>query len=98
MAENYVNRLEFDSLKDEVKEIKASMKANSTLLQDIDKKVDIIAEKVTNANTVEELKIKPLKEEVDKQDKKIEKLEANQLWLWRTTIAAIIGIILNAIF
>ena len=66
MAENYVKREEFEALKKEVKEIKDSMAKNAELLQDIDKKVDIIAEKISSSNEIEELKIKPIKDKVIK--------------------------------
>lgn len=98
MAENYVKREEFDALKKEVKEIKDGMTQNAKLLQDIDKKVDIIAEKISSANEIEELKIKPINENIDKLEKKIEKVEGNQTWLWRTIATTIIGIVIKVIF
>lgn len=98
MAESYVNRVEFDALKDEVKEIKKAMEINESLLQSIDKKVDIIAEKIQSANQIEELKIKPLNDGIKAVETRIEKVEGNQTWLWRTVATVIIGIVLQFIF
>ena len=72
--ENYVDRKEFDALKEEVKEIKLEMVKNADLLQQIDKKIDIINEKILSTKQMEELKITPLKEKIDK-------LEGNNTWL-----------------
>lgn len=91
MAENYVNRIEFDALKNEVKEIKEGMKANATVLREIDKKVDIITSEIANANKIEELKIRPIHE-------RLKKVEDNQTWIWRTLAVTIIGLIVNYIF
>lgn len=38
-----------------------------------------------------------IKDRMDKQDKRIDKLEDNQTWLWRTTIGSIIGAIITFI-
>lgn len=98
MAENYVNRIEFDALKNEVDEIKASMKDNKQLLQKIDKQIDIILTKLENSNNIEDLKVKTINENIDKLEKKIEKVEGNQIWLWRTIATTIIGIVIKVIF
>lgn len=98
MAENYVNRIEFDALKNEVDEVKASMKDNKQLLQKIDKQIDVILTKLENTNSIEELKIKTVNDNVSKLEKQIEKVESNQTWLWRAIIGAVVGIILNFVF
>lgn len=89
--ESYVERKEFESLKEEVKEIKTEMTKNADLLQNIDKKIDIINEKILNTKQMEELKLNPLKE-------KIEKIESNNSWLWRTITATIIGLAIEVLF
>lgn len=89
--ENYVDRKEFETLKEEVKEIKLEMTKNADLLQNIDKKIDIINEKILNTKQMEELKLNPLKE-------KIEKIENNNSWLWRTITATIIGLAIEVLF
>lgn len=89
--ESYVDRKEFEALKEEVKEIKLEMTKNADLLQSIDKKIDIINEKILNTKQMEELKLNPLKE-------KIEKIESNNSWLWRTITATIIGLAIEVLF
>lgn len=91
MAESYVSRKEFESLKKEVDEIKKTMSINAEILQKIDKKVDIIDEKISNANEREELKIGPINE-------RIKKVEDNQTWLWRAVGTVLIGIIIKLAF
>lgn len=91
MAENSVSRREFESLKKEVFDLKNSISNNANLLQKIDKKVDIIDERILNANQIEELKIKPISE-------RLKKVEDNQSWIWRTIGATLIGIAIKVIF
>ena len=54
MAEEYVNRSEFNSLKEEVQELKAEMSENKTLLTTIDKKIDVITERISNGDKIDE--------------------------------------------
>ena len=89
--ENYVDRKEFDALKEEVKEIKLEMVKNADLLQQIDKKIDVINEKILSTKQMEELKLTPLKEKIDK-------LEGNNTWLWRTAIGGILGLAIKILF
>lgn len=89
--ESYVDRKEFEALKDEVKEIKIEMNKNADLLHSIDKKIDVISGNILNSTQVEELKINPLKE-------KIQKIESSNTWLWRTIAGAIITIVVKIIF
>ena len=89
--ENFVDRKEFEQLKDEVKEIKIEMTKNATLLQSIDKKIDLIDQKMLNTKEMEELKLNPLKE-------KIEKIENNNNWLWKTVIGGILGLAIKILF
>ena len=84
MTESYVNRVEFDALKEEVKEIKKGMKDTEKLLQEIDKKVSAIVAELSNANKIEELKIQPIHE-------RLKKVEDNQSWLWRLVVGAVIA-------
>lgn len=98
MAENYVGRTEFDNLKKEVDEIKLTMKGNAELLQNIDKQVGVILTKLENADSVENLKLKPINDKTSDLEKKIEKVEGNQTWLWRAIATTVIGIIIKVIF
>lgn len=69
MAEEFVGRTEFDSLKEEVKEIKKDMAENQKLLQAIDKKLDVIGEKISNSEKVDNLRIEQVEEKVKKNAK-----------------------------
>lgn len=89
--ENYVNRVEFEALKDEVREIKEEMSVNSRLLQTIDKKIDVINEKIITSDKIEDLKYAPI-------EKRVKKLEDGSEWLKRTLGATIIGIVIKIIF
>lgn len=89
--ENYVNRVEFDALKDEVREIKEEMSINSRLLQTIDKKIDVINEKIITNDKIDDLKYAPI-------EKRVKKLEDGSEWLKRTLGATIIGIVIKIIF
>lgn len=86
----FVNREEFTALKEEVKEIKQDMVESNKILQEIDKKIDVISEKIINSETVSSLKIEPL-------EKRVEKIEDSQLWLRRAVIGGIFAIISEAI-
>jgi predicted nucleic acid-binding Zn-ribbon protein len=90
MNEEFVTKKEFDNLKEEVKEIKQEMVENQKLLQNIDKKLDVINSKVTTSETIEDLKIAPLK-------KRVENLEQNQDWIRKAVISSIISIVVGAV-
>ena len=89
--ETYVDRKEFELLKEEVKEIKTEMTKNATLLYNIDKKLDVINEKILSTTQMEELKLKPLTD-------KVEKVESNQSWLWKSVIGTILGLAIKILF
>ena len=90
MAEEFVGRKEFDSLKEEVNEIKKDLVESQKLLQVIDKKLDVINEKIISSDKIDELKIAPIKERIDK-------LEDSQTWLRRAVFGSVIVIIFEAI-
>lgn len=91
MSENFVKKEEFEALKEEVKEIKQDMIESGKLLQAIDKKIDVISEKLVNNDKVNELKLEPM-------EKRIAQLEDNQKWLVRTVILEVVGIVCAFIF
>ena len=91
MAEEYVNRSEFNSLKEEVQELKAEMSENKTLLTTIDKKIDVITERISNGDKIDELKLKPI-------TRRLDELEDNQKWTARTLAGTIIGIVIKILF
>lgn len=91
MAEEYINRAEFDALKDEVDNIKKEMAESTKMLQAIDKKIDIINEKIITADKIDDLKFSPM-------EKRVKKLEDDQSWLWKTIIATMISLGIKILF
>lgn len=91
MVEEYVSRQEFNILKKDVQDLKEIREKDSQLLISIDKKVDIISERLSSADKTDELKLQPLTE-------RVKKLEENHSWLSKTLGATIIGIIIKLIF
>lgn len=90
MDNDYVGRIEFNQLKEEVNDIKKEMAESQKLLHEIDKKIDVITLKVSTNDKTEDLKIGPL-------EKRVNTLEDNQKWLRRTVIGAILSIVGEAI-
>ena len=90
MSEEFVSRNEFNNLKNEVQEIKEEVTEYRSLLQQIDKKIDVIGEKIANGEKIDELKIQPI-------EKRIQKLEDNQGWLWKLCASIIITGIIGAV-
>ncbi len=88
--DNFVNKTEFDNLKEEVNEIKREMAESSKLLTAIDKKIDIINEKLVNSDKIDTLKYDPL-------EKRVKAIEDKNTWLTRTIGATIIGIVIKLI-
>lgn len=82
MANEFVSREEFDSLKQEVEEIKGQL----SLLIKIDKKTDIIFEKLENLEKISDMKNEPLKKDIDKNTEDIKELKENAQWTWRTLV------------
>lgn len=101
MPENYVKKEEFEEFKKEFNALKDDRKKDVQLLIAIDKKVDVIFEKITNSSNSEELKIKVIEEKEDLKlqpiKEKIAKIEKHQIWLWETVIGTIIGVIIKFI-
>ncbi len=91
MTNEVVSRKEFENLEKKVSELEDTMIKNSSLLNQIDKKVDGILIKLEDGNTIDNLKLQPL-------IARVTKVEENQAWLWRTSGAAIIGIVIKLIF
>lgn len=88
--EEFVTKTEFNNLKEEVKSIKQDLDDSQKLLIEIDKKIDVISEKIISNNKIEDLKLTPL-------EKRVTKLEDSQLWLRRTIAGSIIAIVFEAI-
>lgn len=90
LEKEYVDRIEFNQLKEEVNEIKRDMAESQKLLTVIDKKIDVINEKIVTGDKIEELKFMPL-------EKRINELEDTIKWLRRTVVGATIGLIFEGI-
>lgn len=86
----FVKIEEFTALKEEVKEIKQDMLESNKILQNIDKKIDVINEKIASSGTITTLRIEPL-------EGRVTKLEDSQLWLRRAIIGGVFAIISEAI-
>lgn len=83
MEQNLVTREEFEKLERKVDRIESAQAENVKMLQTIDKKVDVITEKIMSANQIEDLKLNPI-------EKRVTELEDNKKWVWRTIIGALI--------
>lgn len=111
--EEFVSREEFESLKREVHELKTEVKSefsrSNEFLQKIDKKIDVIFERMDNAAKISNLenekiesnvlsKMEPVKKDIQKNAEEIKDIKDNNKWLWRTIGATIIGIAIKVIF
>lgn len=90
MSEEFVSRKEFEQLEDKVNKIEQEMAESSKLLQMIDKKLDVINEKIVTADKIDDLKLTPL-------EKRVSTLEDTQKWLRRTIFGGIITLVIGAI-
>ena len=93
MDKDYVSQLEFTNLSERVEKLESQNEKNEDLLLEIDKKVDIIFEKIVNADKAEELKLKNIDLKLNPIEDRVGKLENNQEWLWRSIIVTAIGLI-----
>lgn len=93
MDKDYVSQLEFKNLSERVEKLESQNEKNEDLLLEIDKKVDIIFEKIVNADKAEELKLKNIDLKLNPIEDRVGKLENNQEWLWRSIIVTAIGLI-----
>lgn len=94
----FVGREEFENLKTEVAEIKEDLSKSSELLINIDKKTDIIFEKLDNFDKVSTMQIEPLKKDISKNTEDIKEIKSNNQWLWRTSLGIILSIVIKIIF
>ena len=88
--EDYVKRSEFDNLKNQVERLEGEMDESSKLLQAIDKKIDVISEKIVTADKIDTLKLTPLERRVDT-------IEDGQKWMRRTILSELVGIVIAAV-
>ena len=109
MAEEYVSRNEFNGLKAEVQDLKVEMQENKGILTQIDKKLDVITERIENTTKVSDLqnenietritsKLEPLNKDILKNEKDIAEIKENNKWLWRALGVTVIGIVIKVFF
>lgn len=91
MEKEYITRSEFIALKEEVAELKDNMNEIQKLFQAIDKKIDVIAEKINSGENVTDLKIQPI-------EKRVFDLEESHKWVTRAIIGEVIAIVCAFIF
>lgn len=89
--EEFVSKKEFENLEKKVNKIEEELNKSSVLLTEIDKKVDRIFVKLEDSNRIDDLTLKPIND-------RLNKLEGNYSWLWKTVGATIIGIVVKIIF
>ncbi len=91
MDKKEVSREEFEALKEKVNNLEKTTDLQTGLLQEIDKKIDVINEKVSSSAEIGDLKIKPIEDRVDK-------LEDSNKWVWRAVASALIGVVVTGFF
>lgn len=94
----FVSREEFENLKSEVAEIKDELSKSSELLKNIDKRTDIILEKLEGFNKISNMQIEPIKKDIEKNSEDIKEIKSNNQWLWRTSLGIILSIVIKIIF
>ena len=94
----FVSREEFENLKSEVAEIKEDLSKSSELLINIDKRTDIILEKLDNFDKISNMQIEPFKKDITKNTEDIKEIKSNNQWLWKAVGTTIIGIVIKVVF
>ena len=108
MSEGFVSRDEFNDLKQEVQELKLEFNESKNILTMIDKKIDVITERLENTTKVSDLqnenietritsKLEPIKKDIASNKKDIDEIKDNMKWLWRLCTSIIITGIVGAI-
>lgn len=108
MSEGFVSREEFNGLKQEVQELKLEFNESKNILTMIDKKIDVITERLENSTKVSDLqnenietritsKLEPLKKDIAKNKEEIDEIKDNMKWLWRLCASIIITGIVGAV-
>lgn len=100
--EDYVGREEFENLKKEVYEIKSELSSSIEVLQKIDKKTDIIFERLENFNKISDLQNEKIEAnisfKVNKNTEEIKEIKDNNKWIWRSIAGTVIAIAIKIIF
>ena len=102
MSEEFVSRDEFNDLKQEVQELKLEFNESKNILTMIDKKIDVITERLENTTKVSDLQNENIETRItsklEPMQKEIDEIKDSRKWLWRTIGAVIIGIVIKIIF
>lgn len=102
MSEEFVSRDEFNGLKQEVQELKLEFNESKNILTMIDKKIDVITERLENTTKVSDLQNENIETRItlklEPMQKEIDEIKDSRKWLWRTIGAVIIGIVIKIIF
>lgn len=102
MSEEFVSRDEFNGLKQEVQELKLEFNESKNILTMIDKKIDVITERLENTTKVSDLQNENIEKRItlklEPMQKEIDEIKDSRKWLWRTIGAVIIGIVIKIIF
>lgn len=91
MEKQCVSREEFDNLRAEVENVKLEMNKSWDLLQIVDKKIDVISEKLVSAERIHTLSLNPMQKQLDE-------IKDSNKWLWRAVGSALIGLAIKIIF
>lgn len=91
MEKQCVSREEFENLRAEVENVKLEMNKSWDLLQIVDKKIDVISEKLVSAERIHTLSLNPMQKQLDE-------IKDSNKWLWRSIIGTIITIATKIIF
>jgi t-SNARE complex subunit (syntaxin) len=102
VSEEFVSRNEFNTFKNEVQELKEEVGEYKQLLMQIDKKCDVITERLENTTKVSDLQNENIETRItsklEPMQKEIDEIKDSRKWLWRTIGAVIIGIVIKIIF
>lgn len=102
MSEDFVSRDEFNGLKQEVQELKLEFNESKNILTMIDKKIDVITERLENTTKVSDLQNENIETRItsklEPMQKEIDEINDNRKWLWRAIGSVLIGIVIKIIF
>ena len=93
----YVNKTEFNKLEKKVEKLEEEFDNSRELIQGIDKKVDIIVEKVGSSKEIEDLKMQPLIDRVTRLEQENQAIKDKNKTIWNTVIGSLIGLGFNIV-
>ena len=93
--QDFVSKDEFVSFKQETNQKFIELNKKLTPIQEIQITSAKILERIESIDKNRELKDKLIEEKINPIKEKVEKVEDNNKWLWRTVGATIIGLVLN---